>query len=159
MKQILGFESYYVTDDGKVFSKKSNKFLSLCKDKVGYVGVCLSHNGFFKRMTIHRIVALAYLKNTNNYKEVNHKDGNKSNNNVNNLEWCSRSQNIKHAFETGLKKSNLRGFPKCKLVLDTHTGVIYSNPKEAAKDKCINLQTLYGYLSGHFKNKSSLIYY
>ena len=159
MKQIDGYEDYYVTKDGRIFSKKSNKFLSLCKDKIGYVGVCLSNNGFFKRMTIHRIVAKAYLENINGYKEVNHIDGNKSNNNIDNLEWCTRSQNIKHAHKIGLRRNYLAGYPLIKKVIDTETGFVYDSPKEAAKDKSINLQTLYGYLSGHYKNKSSLIYY
>ena len=159
MKEIKGYDGYLVTQDGRIFSNKSNKFLSLCKDKAGYVGVVLSNNGFFKRINIHRIVADNFLDNSNNYKEVNHIDGNKSNNSLSNLEWCTRSENMKHAHKIGLRRNYLVGYPLMKKVVDTETGVVYDSPKEAAKDKCLNLQTLYGYLSGHYKNKSSLIYY
>lgn len=56
-----------------------------------------------KDVYIHRLVALAFCENPKQYKEVNHIDGNKENNNFNNLEWCSRSENNKHAFQTGLR--------------------------------------------------------
>jgi hypothetical protein len=57
-----------------------------------------------KNYYIHRLVASAYLDNTQNLPEVNHKDGNKHNNNITNLEWCSRGDNVRHAFQTGLSK-------------------------------------------------------
>ena len=159
MEQILCFNDYYVTRNGEVFSKKSNKFLALCKDKAGYIGVSLSQNGFYKRMYVHRIVAETFLHNEYNYKEVNHIDGDKSNNCLSNLEWCSRSQNMKHAHKIGLRKSFSNGKLLMKRVIDTKTGIVYNSIKDAAKDKSLNLQTVYGYLSGHYKNKSSLIYY
>lgn len=56
-----------------------------------------------KDVYIHRLVAIAFCENPKGYKEVNHIDGNKENNTFDNLEWCSRSENVKHAFQTGLR--------------------------------------------------------
>lgn len=61
---------------------------------------------------VHRLVAETFIPNPNNYPCVNHKDGNKHNNNVDNLEWCSYSYNTKHAIENGLMRSNTSGFKK-----------------------------------------------
>ena len=99
---IKGFESIYkITDTGKVFSIKSNRFIgSNLKD--GYSLVILRKNNKSYAKTIHRIVALHFLPNPNFFPEVNHIDGNKHNNNINNLEWVTTSQNVKHAFDTGL---------------------------------------------------------
>lgn len=60
-------------------------------------------NAFGKDEYVHRLVAQCFIANPNDYPEVNHKDGNKENNSIDNLEWCTRSQNNKHAFETGLR--------------------------------------------------------
>lgn len=67
----------------------------------GYLGI---YHNTLGNMMIHRMVAETFLPNPNNYPCVNHKDGNKHNNNVENLEWCSYSQNTKHAIDTGLLK-------------------------------------------------------
>lgn len=100
-KQIEG--KYIVTSDGRVFTFWNNrrkwKLQNRRKHTNGYIRATI--NG--KDVYIHRLVAMLFLENPNNYKEVNHKDGNKENNNVENLEWCTRSQNNKHAFITGLR--------------------------------------------------------
>ena len=69
----------------------------------GYLRVMLSVSGKHYDRYIHRLVAAAFIDNENGYSEVNHIDGNKQNNNVLNLEWCTRSQNNRHAYRTGLK--------------------------------------------------------
>ena len=71
-------------------------------DKKGYAIVYLSKEGKQKAKKIHRLVAQAFIPNPLNLPQVNHIDGNKTNNNVSNLEWCDNSYNQKHAHETGL---------------------------------------------------------
>lgn len=71
----------------------------------GYVGVGLRIGGKTVYRTVHRLVAKAFIPNPNGYKCVNHIDGNKQNNSVDNLEWCNHSQNLQHAYNNGLKTS------------------------------------------------------
>ena len=69
----------------------------------GYLYVSKVTNGKAKHYYVHRLVAATFLENPMNYTEVNHKDGDKKNNNVANLEWCSRGHNVQHAYKTGLR--------------------------------------------------------
>lgn len=69
-----------------------------------------------KRLLIHRLVALAFLSNFNSLPEVNHVNGCKIDNNLNNLEWTSSSANISHAYQTGLRKAKLTNLDKEKIL-------------------------------------------
>lgn len=75
--------------------------------KVGYVECKICANSESKYKALHRIIAETFVPNPNGYKEVNHIDGNKQNNNASNLEWCTRRQNIIHSFEMGLNKPRI----------------------------------------------------
>ena len=101
MKQ-LEETMYYIEEDGRIFSKHRNRYLKPYKMKNGYWVIQL---GRHRRELIHRLVAKVYIQNINNYKEVNHKDGNKDNNHFSNLEWCTRQQNVKHSYDFGLKEN------------------------------------------------------
>lgn len=92
---------YYVSDDGEVVVLKCQKLKGWI-DHYGYPTITPGKSK--KKMKIHRLVAKAFIPNPNNFAMVNHKDGNKKNNKVNNLEWCSCKQNNQHAWKTGLKK-------------------------------------------------------
>ena len=70
----------------------------------GYLYVILSINGVHYNRYIHRLVAQTFIENPSSYKEINHKDGNKENNAISNLEWCDHSYNGKHAYSTGLRE-------------------------------------------------------
>lgn len=94
MKEI--FKKYYVTEDGKVFNKF--KQLSPVFNGRGYLVLGLMIDGKRKTIAIHRLVALAFIDNPNNLPEVNHIDGNRTNNSVSNLEWISHSDNIRHSY-------------------------------------------------------------
>lgn len=96
---------YEVSDEGNV-RRASTKRLLAPSDCKGYPHVSLYDNRKRKSVTIHRLVADAFVDNPDNKPQVNHIDGNKYNNNYTNLEWCTASENMQHAFDTGLSKAN-----------------------------------------------------
>ena len=93
---------YLVFKNGVIFNLNARELKGMI-DKAGYREVNI--NGKFER--VHRIVSICFIENPNNLPCVNHKDGNKLNNDVCNLEWCSYSENTKHAYENGLEKKCL----------------------------------------------------
>lgn len=110
MKDMVGYEDRYsITEDGRVWSKLSKKFLSLHKTDKGYLTFATKiggRNGTYKCFKVHRLVAEAYIPNPENKPHVNHKDGNKENNSVDNLEWVTPTENMLHASSLGLLKSD-----------------------------------------------------
>lgn len=111
-KDISGYEGeYQVSNLGNVRSlnyRRSGE-LKLLKQATtnGYKQITLSKNGKCKSYNVHRLVAIAFIPNPNNYKEVNHKDEDKSNNNVNNLEWCTREYNNNYGTKNERTKKKL----------------------------------------------------
>ena len=100
---IADYPDYKVSKDGRLYRISTKCVLHPSPHKSGYVKLCIYDNSGNKVNTsMHRLVALAYLPNPNNLPIVNHKDGNKSNNVVDNLEWATKSYNGKHAHATGL---------------------------------------------------------
>lgn len=95
---------YSVSNTGEVTSYKYNspRILKQLKHTGGYLQVCLRVNNVTYNRYVHRLVACTYIPNPNNLPQVNHKDGNKTNNNVTNLEWVTAKENLTHAVETGL---------------------------------------------------------
>lgn len=144
-----------ISDDGDILSYKSGQWKELKKSNngSGYLRVGVGHSN---PLYIHRLVAETYLNNDDplNKKEVNHIDGNKQNNNITNLEWCTKSENEKHAYKTGLKDVK-----KCPILI-IETGQTFESQHECARaingdqrniSLCINgkRHTHKGY---HFKN-------
>ena len=103
MIDIQGFEGRYaVTCDGEVWSHYTHKFLKHKLEKNGYHRVTLSSNGVSKTYLIHRLVNAAFNDNPDNKRFTNHIDGDKANNRCGNLEHVTRSENMRHAIDTGL---------------------------------------------------------
>ena len=101
-KDIPGYEGLYqISDFGNVKSLISNRLLKPSKDKFGYVRFNALKNKKSKTLRIHRLV-MEVFNPINSFMQVNHIDGNKLNNRLNNLEWCTDSDNKKHAYKTGL---------------------------------------------------------
>lgn len=113
MTDISGYEGLYaITEDGKVWSYERKgqgahpaKFLTIRKNPQGYLWIILYKNWVGKGYRIHRLVAQAYIPNLENKPQVNHKNGIKSDNRIENLEWCTAEQNQKHANDMGLRSS------------------------------------------------------
>lgn len=121
-KEITNYEGLYeVSNLGRIKSLKritnGEKYgVHKLNEKILKNGKCgnynivvLRKNGKSKTLYVHRLVAKAFINNPNNYKEVNHKDGNTTNNNVENLEWCNRSYNIKHSYVILNRKKAIQG--------------------------------------------------
>jgi hypothetical protein len=96
----FGYEHYKVTNDGRIWSERSKKFITIYHTHDGYCFCTLYLHGIKKWIRVHRAVAIAFIPNPNNYDCVNHKDENKDNNNVENLEWCDAKYNINYGNRT-----------------------------------------------------------
>lgn len=96
--------SYQVSNFGNIWANRTNKLISPFTDKDGYLRFRATSNGKRKHWFVHRAVAVAFLPNPDFKPCVNHDDGNKQNNRLDNLSWVTHSENMKHAFETGLMK-------------------------------------------------------
>lgn len=120
-KDIKGYEDFYeVSSYGNVRNKKTNTILKGDTNSVGYRRVTL-YVPVKKRFFIHRLVALTFMGEFADL-VINHKDGNKTNNHLYNLEWVTRSENDLHAFKLGLRKKNLRKPVKRVELYDILTG-------------------------------------
>ncbi len=112
--KINNYPNYTIDKNGNIFLANGRIKLP-SKDKKGYMHITLSNNGIRKTFLVHRLVAEHFIHNPNNLSQVNHIDGNKSNNNVNNLEWVTSSDNITHSFNNGLSNYNGENNGRSKL--------------------------------------------
>lgn len=103
MKLIEVCNRYRISRNAKVINRDTyDEVVPITQD--GYMYVLLTdYDGQQHKYRLHRLVAMAYIANPKNLSQVNHIDGNKQNNHVDNLEWCSPKQNTQHALETGLR--------------------------------------------------------
>jgi len=107
MKAISVNTNYAVTECGKVYSHLSGRFLKLAEHNHGYRATTLYGCDTPTQHLVHRLVATAYIPNPDNLPTVNHKDGDKTNNHVTNLEWMSYKDNNQHAIDTGLSRKRI----------------------------------------------------
>ena len=144
-KDIKGYEGkYQVSNLGRVkslnYRGNTNKevIMANTQNKNGYFKIGLSKNNKKKNYTIHKLVAEAFIPNPNNLKEINHKDEDKSNNKVDNLEWCNHKENCNYGTRISRCSEKQKGKhlgknnPNSKKVRCITTGEIFSTMKEAA---------------------------
>ena len=163
MKDILlnipGYSGYQASNFGYIYSKKSNRVLKSHFNEKGYLRVCLYVDGKPTTQKVHRLVALAFLENPKNYKEVNHKDGNKTNNCVENLEWCTHLENMRHAYQNNLippKKANRTSYSaKIVFQFDLNGTLInkYNSVSQASKETGYSIQSISRYCNNKRKCK------
>lgn len=162
-KDIKGYEGLYqVSNLGRIKSlgrtqrcqgnKQEYRKERIMKQHLrgGYYQVSLCKNSKHKHFGVHRLVALVFLDNPEAKEEVNHKNGIKTDNRVDNLEWVTRSENAIHAYrELKINPANAR---KIKCV---ETGKIYSSTKEAAKELKINLSQINNVIAKRYGCKTA----
>jgi hypothetical protein len=127
-RDIPGYEGYYqASNKGNVRSVRTGRILAQTKNNGGYPMVSISVNCKHEMKTVHRLVAQAFIENPLNHRDVNHIDGDKTNNDSDNLEWVEHSDNIRHSYSE-LKQRRNDVAVKC-----IETGMIYRSIKEASE--------------------------
>lgn len=130
-KTIPGYEDYEINNIGVVRritpgqSTHPYKIIKLRINKYGYYTVGLRNNHKTSKCSVHRLVAITFIPNPNNLPVINHKNGIKTDNNINNLEWCTYKHNIQHAFDHNLN-------PHQKFIRCIETGEVFHSIKAAA---------------------------
>jgi len=156
---IPGFSRYFITENGVIFSKIRNRVLKGNINADGYFQChIIDDNGISLVRRVHRLVALTYIPNPNNYPVINHKDGNKLNNHYSNLEWCTPEFNSGHAAKMGLYdiRYGVRNHAS-KPVLNLQTGIFYETIKEAAHTIGMDKSDFRKRVLGIYKNNTNFI--
>lgn len=161
MEKYIKIENtnYSISNKGNVKNDKTNKILVFGISTTGYKFVNIKS----KSTKIHRLVAKAFIPNEHGYNIINHIDGDKLNNNVENLEWCTQSHNLKHAFNIGLRKPviNIEGKNGySKKVIDLKTNKIYDSLSQVVRLNVCNVKysALKAMLNGQNNNYTTLVY-
>ena len=150
MKDIKGYEGLYgITSCGKVWSYRSKKFLKPIVIKNGYLQVNLHKDKECSHYYIHRLVSEAYIPNSENLPEINHKDENKTNNCLQNLEWCDHKYNINY----GTRNDKIKK-PILQFTLDGEFIREWDCATDVGREVCGNIcnclkgkqKTAYGYI-------------
>ena len=151
-KDIKGYEGLYqVSSLGKVKNLKYNKILKRTINKGGYMVVSLSKNNKSKKYYVHRLVAQTFIENN----IVNHKNFNKLDNRVENLEWCSQEYNAMHSYLNG--RTPLPPAQEPKRII-RNDGKIYNSIEEAGKDMKINPSIICNQLKGRQKTVKGYVF-
>lgn len=163
MKEIKGYENYLIDENGNIYSKHSKRFITPCLRKDGYMLVGLYNNGYRKNFQVHRLVAETFVPNPDNLPQINHKDENKTNNNVSNLEWCSAQYNLTYGNRMkkaiSKRKENDPNGDSYNKAMETRRK---SNPNNECFKRTVNTRTLKGCVNaekriGQYDQKGNLI--
>lgn len=131
-KKVKGYEEYYIDEVGNVYSQKSRRYINQQKGRDGYYYVQLCKDGERKRIAVHRLVAMNFIENPSNLPMVNHKDENRENNEVGNLEWCTEKYNTNYGSARAKQAKAVS-----KEVVCIETGEVFLSQIDAMESKNI----------------------
>lgn len=153
LKPVVGYEdSYLISSMGRLWSKRANRFLHPLPTRDGYYRYALCKKGTKTYVFAHRLVAQAFIPNPHQYPQINHIDENKTNNIVNNLEWCELKYNLEYGGRMERISQALKNYPAfSKKVLCVETGVVYASIKDAARLTGLNCQNISAVCHGRVK--------
>ena len=158
----LFFKYYNITKEGVVINLKTNRKYKGTIGKSGYLQWSTTRNNKNYTWSIHRLIAIKYIPNPNNYPVINHIDGNKLNNSIDNLEWCTYSHNNKEAVRLGLVDNSNNNRPYKKVIQinkDTKEIIkIYNSITEASKELKINDSNISKCCRGKYKTAGNYIW-
>ena len=133
-REVVGFENYMVSSLGRIYSKKNRIIMKSTPDNKGYFRVSFYEHGKSYTRKVHRLVAESFIDNPNGLPQVNHKDENKSNNSVDNLEWCTNKYNRHYGTATERTRlANMNCATTSKCVRCIETGIVYPSIREARR--------------------------
>lgn len=162
--KIDGFEKYRVSEFGEVFNVKTGRKMKQQVNKSGYLTVSLCENKKKHTYLVHRLVAFAFLENPMGYTEVNHRDENKTNNKVENLEWCTHGYNSHYGDNAPSKQMTAKIMQKahestCRSVIQYAANGLkiaeFKSVAEAARSTGVGLHNIHKCCSGKARNKTA----
>lgn len=155
-KTVPDYPAYEASNEGEIRNKKTGRILKKQNDIHGYYSLTLRKDNKQYPVRVHRAIASSFYPDSDKSLDVNHIDGDKHNNNIENLEFCTRKENVNHAFRTGLRK------PRSMIPVEViETGEIYPSIRECARKGGYDHSAICKCLSGkqdnyrgyHFKRK------
>lgn len=156
MTALIRGTNYKISIDGTLINLQTGKTKKWVKSSNGYMRTGLWINNKQYNISQHRILAQYFIDNPENKPQVNHKNGIKHDNRIENLEWVTSSENAKHSFANGLQKPTK---PNMIKVIDSKTGTVYESIAEAARNSRYSRSHITNMLLNHKKNKSTLSLY
>ncbi len=167
-KEIKGYEGKYIISNfGEVISLPRTKqnhtkqqyvepkeIRKIINNKNGYVYVQLWKKSSYKNIRLHKLVAQAFIPNPNNYPQINHIDGNKTNNRADNLEWCTASHNLLHAYKLGLANNDKRKIKIGQYSMDGKLLKTFNSLTEASKLTGVNMQKISLCINNKYKYRN-----
>lgn len=169
MRTIKGYEGYYHFDDKmNIVNTKTGFIKRPCVSSCNYLVIDLFRDGIRKTLLVHRLIAENFIENPMGFPEVNHKDGNRLNNSLSNLEWCNRSYNIKHSYDNLFRKQKMNwkkgkeNHASKKVFATDKSGVVvykFDCIMDAERELGIRNNSIVSCLKGHYKTAGGLIWH